>query len=90
MFSQSRHVDLPERRSDGKCEPDYIALYDGLVTWARVEEKFCGSEFTNKPFISRSSKLRVEFVANLKDGGNEGFEVTYDAYRPPTGRNWLC
>ena len=83
-FFQSRRVNLSTNKP---CDSDYIAIYDGHVTWAKMEAKFCGSEFSNKPFISRSSTLKIVFVAKLgKFAKHKGFKVTYEPYQAPPGK----
>ena len=80
---QFRHVNLSTNQP---CGSDYIEIYDGHVTWAKKEAKFCGNEYKKKPFISRSNTLKIIFVAERGKEEQKGFKVMYEPYQEPPGK----
>ncbi|XP_028399478.1 uncharacterized protein LOC114522899 [Dendronephthya gigantea] len=79
------HVDLAKPDSDGECTKDYIRIYDGIKTWSSKLYTFCGngSEYVNKPIVSKNNELKITFVSDKENGNNKGFKATYGVYQEP-------
>nr|XP_044991063.1 cubilin [Jaculus jaculus] len=68
---------------EGRCNYDYVKIYDGRSEHANLGGRFCGSTVP-APFISSGNSLTVQFVSDLTFE-RDGFNATYTFVDMPCG-----
>uniref|UniRef100_A0A8C6W9S3 Cubilin n=1 Tax=Nannospalax galili TaxID=1026970 RepID=A0A8C6W9S3_NANGA len=74
-------LELPA--SPGRCNYDYVQIFDGGSIRSNLGGRFCGS-IVPAPFISSGNFLTVQFVTDLTFE-REGFNATYTFVDMPCG-----